>query len=258
MSRFAQETWAQLERWLIRLRREPFNLTFALLQPMLFFIFFGSAFERMVQTAVTGPSYRAFILGGVVTLTVMTNSLAGGIPLLFDKENGFLGRLLVAPISRASILFARFLFVNLVSGIQTVLFLGLAWLFGIRIGTGITGVVLILVLGWLLGCGVTIISLWLAFKLRGHGDFFALLGTITPVLTFVSTAFVPLDRMPGWMAWMARLNPLSYAVDGMRALVMEPTVHAGPLLGEAAALALFGAVMIGLGVRALNRSVSAA
>jgi ABC-2 type transport system permease protein len=256
MTRFAEETWAQLKRWLIRLRREPFNLAFALLQPLLFFIFFGGAFERMVQADLTATSYRAYILAGVVTLTVVTNSLAGGIPLLFDKENGFLGRLLVAPISRASILAARFLFVNLVSGIQTLLFLGLAWLFGIHVGTGLLGIVIILGLGFLLGSGVTIISLWLAFKLRGHGDFFALLGTITPVLTFVSTAFVPLERMPGWMAWMARLNPLTYAVDGMRQLIIEPTLDLGSLALQAAGLTLFAAAMIFLGVRALRQTLA--
>ena len=255
MSGFAQETWAQLRRWLIRLRREPFNLTFALLQPLMFFIFFGGAFEHMVSRDVTDLSYRAFILGGVLTLTIFGNSMAGGIPILFDKENGFLTRTLVAPISRSSILIARFLAVNFISVLQTIIFLALALLFGIQVKTGIPGVALLLVLGCLLGFGVTIISLSLAFKLRGHGDFFAIVGTVTLPLTFVSTAFVPLDRMPGWMKVMAALNPLSYAADGMRALVIESAIRPGFLLREAAALLIFDALMLVMGVRVLRKAI---
>ena len=145
--RFLSDTWAQLHRWLIRLGREPFNLAFALVQPLLIFIFFGSAFERVVPVDIAGGSYRSFLLGGVLALTVFGNSIAGGIPLLFDKEGGFLTRCLVAPISRTSIFAARYLFVSLVSGLQSLVMIGLAHLFGVRLETGLYGGVLLLIYG---------------------------------------------------------------------------------------------------------------
>jgi len=253
--RFLSDTWAQLHRWLIRLGREPFNLAFALVQPLLIFIFFGSAFERVVPTDIAGGSYRSFLLAGVLALTVFGNSIAGGIPLLFDKEGGFLTRCLVAPISRTSIFAARYLLVNLVSGLQSLVMIGLAHLFGVRLETGLYGVVLILAFGWLLGLGVTIISLSLAFSLHGHGDFFALVGTITLPVTFISTAFAPLDRLPGWMQVLARLNPMTYATDAMRALIIEPVIDLGFLARMALFLLAFDAVLLVLGLRVLTRHV---
>ena len=257
MSPFLQETWSQLRRWLLRLKREPFNLTFALLQPLLFFVFFGGAFENMVaKPEAGGASYRAFILGGVLTLTVFGHSMAGGIPILFDKENGFLTRCLVAPITRSSIFVARFLAVNLISAIQTLLFLALAFVFGVRVGTGIPGVALLIAIGWLLGLGVTVVSLSMAFKLRGHADFFAILGTVTLPAAFMSTAFVSLDKMPGWMRVVASLNPLTYAADGMRALVVNRTLDGTFLLRQGLILVVFDALLLWMGVRALRSSVA--
>lgn len=251
---FVQETWAQIGRWLIHLRREPFNLTFSLVQPLIFLVFLGSAFQPVVGTSV-GGDYRTFLLPGVLALTVFGNSLAGGIPLLFDKENGLLARFLVAPVSRASILLSRFVAVNLISTIQCLILLGLGALFGIRIAAGLSGLVGILALGILLGLGFTVISFLLAFVLDGHGDFFAILGTITLPVTFVSSAFVPLAALPGWMQGPALLNPMTYAVDGMRVLVQ--TGWSVPfVLRRATLLALFDAVVVGLGLWMLRRKLS--
>jgi ABC-2 type transport system permease protein len=255
MTAFVQETGAQLNRWLIRMRREPFSLGFALAQPILIFIFFGSAFEQVVPQAIAGDSYLSFLLGGVLALTVFGNSIGGGIMLLFDKEGGFLTRCLVAPISRSSIFIARFLAVNIISAIQIVMVVGLAHLFGVRVETGLLGLVAMIGIGWLLGLGATVISLSLVFTLRGHADFFTLVGTITLPVAFLSNAFAPLDRMPGWMQAVARLNPMTYAVEAMRSLITEPTLQLAVVGRAAAALVLFDVVMLTLGVRVLRRHV---
>jgi len=257
MSGYVQETGAQLRRWWLHLKREPFNLAFSLLQPLMFFIFFGGAFEGVVKAAdLQSDSYRAFLLAGVLGLTFFGNSMAGGIALLFDKENGFLTRTLVAPVARSSILVSRFLFVNFVSVIQTLIMLALAAAFGVRVGTGLGGVVLLLAMGLLLGFGITVISLALAFVLRGHGDFFALLGVVTLPLTFLSTALVPAERMSGWMRLLAHLNPMSYAIDGMRALVIGTSIDWAALGKGALLLLVFDALMMAVGVRTLRRQMA--
>lgn len=256
MNAFVMETWAQLRRWLIRLGREPFNLTFALMQPLLIFVFFGSSFEGVVPREIAGMSYRAFLLGGMLALTVFGNSMSGGISLLFDKEGGFLTRCLVAPVSRASIFVARFLAVNIVSAIQMILMILLARLFGVEIASGVPGVGVMLALGWLLGFGVTVLSLSLVFTLRGHADFFALVGTITLPITFLSTAFAPLDRMPTWMKVIASANPMSYAVNGMRSLILSPALQLDAIALTALILLGFDIVMLAVGVRVLRRHVA--
>ena len=247
------ETWAQLRRWLLRLSREPFSLAFSLAQPIIFLIFLGSAFDRMAGRSM-GASYRSFLLPGIIALTVFGNSLAGGIPLLFDKETGLFSRLLTTPVSRTSILMSRFLAVNVSTGLQCLVMIVLAGLLGVKIATGILGVGMILVLGLFLGMGITVVSLMLAFTLRGHGDFFAVLGILTLPLTFLSSAFVPRDALPAWMAAPAALNPLTHAVEAIRSLVLSGWDWG--LLGRMVLfLMIFDLLMLALGVSMLRKKV---
>ena len=255
MADFIQETQAQMVRWLIHLRRERFSLIFALVSPITFLVFFGGAFSGMAPEALPGGSYRTFILPGIIALTVFGSSLSGGIELLFDKESGTLTRILAAPISRASILVSRFLYVNLVASLQVLIVVTLAYLLGVRIATGLTGVVALLILGLFLGFSLTIVSLVLAFSLTNHGEFFAILSFLTLPLAFLSTAFVPLEKMPGWMAALARVNPMTYAVNGMRTLIVSGWDWPG-LLRMAAVLLVFDGVSLVLGSLALRRRIS--
>ncbi len=251
---FAQETKAQLVRWLIHLAREPFNLAFNLLNPLILFIFMGSAFQSLVREAA-GGDYRTYLLPGILALTTFGNSMAGGIPLLFDKENGFLLRLMTAPISRGSILVGRFLAVNISTMVQCLIILILALLFGIRIATGLGGVVTLLLISLLLGFGVTVISLVLAFVVKNHGDFFAILGLTVLPITFLSTAFVPLDALPVWMRYLAQVNPMTYAIDGMRSLIF-PGWDGLFLVRMAVVLVVFDGAMFWLGGRILKRHLA--
>lgn len=254
MLEFVQETKAQLVRWMIHLRREPFNMAFNLVNPVILLIFMGGAFQGLARDAV-GGDYRAYLLPGILALTAFGNSMAGGIPLLFDKENGFLLRLMSAPISRASILVGRFLAVNINTTLQCLIILGLGLIFGIRIATGLGGVLALLIIGLLLGFGVTVISLILAFVLENHGDFFAILGISALPVSFLSSAFVPLDSLPIWMRLIARVNPMTYAIDGMRSLVLSGWDQS--LLAQMTiVLLIFDAAMFWLGGRVLRRHLA--
>jgi len=252
MEEFVVETWGQFERWLIHTKREPFNIGFTLLQPLIFLIFLGGMFSGIWANDQAGMNYRTFILPGIVTLTVFTNAMFAGVAILFDRETGLLTRLLAAPIRRGSIIVARFLYSSLVSAVQVLLMVGLAALLGARLATGFEGLLGLLGLGLLLGFGVTVVSLVLAFKLKGHGDFFAILGTITLPLTFLSSAFAPLDSMPTWMRWLAYLNPLTYAVEGMRA-ALDPAGSADRVVTMVLALVAVDVALFVWGVRALKK-----
>ena len=255
MHEFVQETKAQLVRWLIHLRRERFSLVFALVAPITFLVFFGGAFSRIAPTGLPGGDYRTFILPGIVALTVFGSSLSGGIELLFDKENGTLTRILAAPISRTSILVSRFLYVNLLYSLQVLIVVGLAFILGVRIATGLPGLVALLVLSLLLGFSLTLVSLVLAFSLKNHGEFFAILSFLTLPLACLSSAFVPLEHMPAWMAGVARLNPMTYAVNGMRTLVTDGWDWAH-LASMITSLALFDALCLVTGILILRRRIS--
>ena len=174
MKEYWQEIRALTMRWVRRLSREKFSMLFTLVQPMLFWlIFFGNLFQRAADMQVTQASnYISFLTAGVVVMTVLNNGLAGGVDLLFDKENGFLERLMSTPIRRSSVILSRFIFVMTLTSMQVLVILAVAWLFGVQPVTGWLGVAMILFIGMMFGVGLTSISMAMAFSVKSHGDFF--------------------------------------------------------------------------------------
>ncbi len=258
MQQRLQEIRALTMRWVRRLSREKFSMLFTLVQPMLFWlIFFGNLFQRAADTQVVqAPNYISFLAAGVVVMTVLNNGLAGGVDLLFDKENGFLERLMSTPIHRTSVILSRFIFVMTITSLQVLVILGVALLFGVRPATGWLGVVVILFIGMLFGVGLTAISMAMAFSVKSHGDFFSVLGFLSLPMIFLSTALVPLTAMPGWMQALAMLNPMTWAIDAVRPLILSGWAEALPRVGMVVMIMLaFDALCLYGGARAFRRSM---
>ena len=255
---YVQEVGALTMRWVKRLSRERFSMLFTLFQPMVFWlIFFGNLFQRATDTQVVqAPSYIAFLTAGVVVMTILNNGLAGGTDLLFDKENGFLERLMSTPISRTSVVISRFLFVMTITSLQVLVILGVAYLFGVHPVTGFGGVAVIILIGLLFGVGLTAISMALAFTVKSHGDFFSMLGFLSLPMIFLSTALVPLAAMPAWMAVLARLNPMTWAIDAVRPLILTGWAAALPKIGIVIVIMLaFDTVCLYGATRAFRRTL---
>jgi ABC-2 type transport system permease protein len=258
MGTYLQEVGALTMRWVLRLSREKFSMLFTLVQPMLFWlIFFGNLFARTADAQVVqAPNYISFLAAGVVIMTVLNNGLAGGVDLLFDKENGFLERLMSTPIHRTSVIVSRFLFVTTITCLQVLVILGVAFLFGVRPAAGLGGVAFILLIGMLFGVGLTAISLAMAFSVKSHGDFFSVLGFLSLPMIFLSSALVPLAAMPTWMGILARLNPMTWAIDAVRPLILSGWSEALPKLGMAVViLVVFDAICLYGGAKAFRRAM---
>jgi len=253
-----QEVLALTMRWVRRLSREKFSMLFTLIQPMLFWlIFFGSLFQRAADIQVVqAPNYMSFLAAGVVVMTVLNNGLAGGVDLLFDKENGFLERLMATPIRRTSVILSRFLFVMAITGMQILVILAVAFLFDVHPETGFLGIAVILFIGMLFGIGLTAISMAMAFSVKSHGDFFSVLGFLSLPMIFLSSALVPLAAMPAWMKTLAWLNPMTWVIDAVRPLIISGWSEAIPQVAIAiGVLVVFDAVCLYGGARAFRRAV---
>ena len=219
---WAQEVAALARRWFIQLSRDRLNLIFSVCQPALWLVFFGSGIERAVDPQVIGTSnYIGFMLPGVIALTVVTNAVSGAMPMLWDKETGYLDKLLSMPIARSSLIVSRFLFQFALGCAQVVLVFVVAVVIGAGIVAGPLGALAILGVAGVLSMASTAIFMGLAYRVPTHGTFFAITGFVTLPLVFMSNAFVPVDAMPAWMAAVARLNPLTYAIEAMRILVLD-------------------------------------
>jgi ABC-2 type transport system permease protein len=258
MHEYWQEISALTMRWVRRLSREKFSMLFTLVQPMLFWlIFFGNLFQRATDTQVVqAPNYISFLAAGVVVMTVLNNGLAGGVDLLFDKENGFLERLMSTPIHRSSVILSRFIFVMTITCLQVLVILGVAALFGVRPATGWVGISVILLISILFGVGLTAISMAMAFSVKSHGDFFSVLGFLSLPMIFLSSALVPLVAMPGWMQALALFNPMTWAIDAVRPLILSGWAEALPRVGMVIVIMLlFDALCLYGSTRAFRRAM---
>jgi ABC-2 type transport system permease protein len=258
MQHYMQEIGALTMRWVRRLSREKFSMLFTLVQPMLFWlIFFGNLFQRATDTQVVqAPNYISFLAAGMVVMTVLNNGLAGGVDLLFDKENGFLERLMSTPIHRSSVILSRFIFVMAITCLQVLVILGVAALFGVRPATGWGGIAVILLISILFGVGLTAISMAMAFSVKSHGDFFSVLGFLSLPMIFLSSALVPLVAMPGWMQALALFNPMTWAIDAVRPLILSGWAEALPRVGMVIAIMLlFDALCLYGSTRAFRRAM---
>lgn len=240
---WAQELRALLRRWYLQLVRERAHLVLTLCQPAFWLVFFGLGVGRLVDRATVGTDdYTGFILPGVIGSTVIGSAISGAVPLLWDKETGYLHKLLSMPINRGSILLSRLLFQVLVTAAQVAFILLVAVALGVRVATGLPGHLLVLVVAALLAVALTAIFLALAYLGPGHNTFFTVSGFAALPLLLASNAFVPLTAMPGWMAAVARLNPLTYANEASRLLVLDG--WRADLVGYLVGLSLFAVVCV--------------
>ena len=219
---YAQEVLALTTRWWIELRRDRLNLLFNLVQPAVWMVFFGIGVGKTVDKSVIGThDYIGFMLPGIIAFTIVGNGINSAMPLMWDKETGYLDKLMSMPIARSSVIVSRFVFQTALNSVQVLIMVGVALLLDVRIRSNAGGVVVILLVGALLTLAFTAIFAALAYRVANHGTYFAVTGFITLPLLFMSNAFVPLHAMPRWMEIIARLNPLTYAITAMRTLVLD-------------------------------------
>ncbi|MCY4055524.1 MAG: ABC transporter permease [Cyanobacteria bacterium MAG CAR4_bin_6] len=214
-----QETLALTGRLFLQLQRRPTTLVAGVLQPLIWLVLFGALFQEAPEGLLPGGlSYGHFLSAGIIVFTAFSGALNAGLPVMFDREFGFLNRLLVAPLrSRYSIVLASALYITSLSGVQTLAIMGAAAVLG-NGWPSASGLVVVAMVLLLLVLAVTGLSLGLAFALPGHIELLAVIFVANLPLLFASTALAPLSFMPPWLAWLAALNPLSFAIEPIRAV----------------------------------------
>jgi ABC-2 type transport system permease protein len=217
-----QETLALTRRLFIQLQRRPSTLAAGIIQPVMWLVLFGALFQNAPKGLFgSTTNYGQFLAAGVIVFTAFAGALNAGLPVMFDREFGFLNRLLVAPLaSRFSIVLASAIFIISQSLLQAAVIVVAAAFLGAGLpdAAGLGAIALIV---FLLALGVTAISLGLAFALPGHIELIAVIFVTNLPLLFASTALAPLSFMPGWLQAIATLNPLSYAIEPIRYLYLN-------------------------------------
>ena len=216
------------QRELIRFFRDKPRIVTALLQPMLYLFVFGSGMSSMV--AGGRGDLKVFLFPGVMTMAVLFTSFFSAGSLVWDREFGFMREMLVAPVRRGAILLGKCLGGTTAGLFQDLVVLCVAGFVGIPYSASLV----LTILGELaiVSFAITALGLLVAVRIRAIQSFMALVQMLLMPLFFLSGALFPVSGLPGWLAVLTRLDPLTYAVDPLRRAVLA---HVGGGLGAAVA-----------------------
>ena len=212
-----QETSALTWRLFIQLIRRPSTLFAGILQPLIWLLLFAALFSKAPIDFLPGnSSYGEFLGAGLIVFTAFSGALNAGLPVMFDREFGFLNRLLVAPLSsRSSIVISSVIYITTISLLQSFAIMATSALLGYG-WPSLGGFLLIAITLLLLVFAITGLSLGLAFVLPGHIELIAIIFIANLPVLFASTALAPISFMPEWLGWIASINPLTFAIEPIR------------------------------------------
>jgi ABC-2 type transport system permease protein len=215
------DTQSLLERYLIKLVRNPTLLATNLVTPLLFLLLFSQLLQKfsVFLPGVSG-GYLAYLAPGVVMLNAMISAPLGGVSMANDLNSGFLSKMLLTQVTRPAILLGRLFTDILVVVVQSIITIIFAILLGVKISTGLPGVLLILITTAFFELALSGIFLTIGIRTRKTETISAISGVIFFPLIFVSSAMFPISFFPAWAQTVSKYNPVSYAADVTRDLVL--------------------------------------
>ncbi|HHM06120.1 MAG TPA: ABC transporter permease [Gammaproteobacteria bacterium] len=222
------DTWHLFNKYMKITVRMPMWTLFTLVQPLIWLIIFGQLFKNMVQLpGWPAGSYMDFFVPGVLIMTVLFGSSWSGVSLLREIQSGTVDKMLVSPVSRVAIVLSRVLHSTAQVLAQVAVMLLVAALVGAKLNWNPVYLLLAMAVVLLLGLCFAAISNGFAIMLQREEPLVMIGNLMTLPLMFFSTALVPKEFMPAWIQYVATINPINYAVEAVRAvLVGTPDVGA--------------------------------
>jgi len=212
--------------WYIVLRdlrvriRMPVFIFMSLFQPILWLVLFTQIFKALGNMpGMGGSSYLQFFAPGVVVMTVLFGSAFSGFGTIMDIDMGILSKMLATPVTRVSIIMGRVIATVVVIIIQALIVFIISVIMGVHLETGVPGALFALFLAALLGLGFAAFSNGLALLLRRQETVMAITNLFTMPLMFLSSMMMPGALLPAWLNTARHINPVDYAVVGVRDLI---------------------------------------
>jgi len=229
---------------MMRFSRSKSRMIGALTTPLTFMLFLGPGLISGFQLKGGGSLDFGFFAPGLIGMSVLFASLFAGGSIIWERESGVIKELLVAPVSRFFLALGRALGGVTIALIQGILLLVFASLIGARY-VSLAGVLASIAVMAVSGLGFMSVGIALASKIDSSEGFQVIMSFMTMPLVLLSGAFFPISDLPAWLGGLVRLNPLTYAVEAIRYLLLgESTIPPGLCL---AVMAVFSAAMLWLG-----------
>lgn len=255
-------------RELLRFARNRTRMMASLLQPVLFLLVLGTGISSMLPSSA-GVNYRTFVFPGVMVLAVLFTSLGSAMSIVWDREFGFLREMLVAPVRRGAIVIGKCIGGATIATAQGLLIVALAGLVDVPYSAAmiveLAGIMLVGSLAF------TALGVLLASRLRQTESFMAVMNLVTMPLFFLSGALFATRNLPGWLAFLTKIDPVTYVVDPLRRVIfahvhttalarrtLAAPLHWGhwvvPIGVELGIVAIMGATALGLAIVEFERT----
>jgi ABC-2 type transport system permease protein len=216
----AEGTFVIARAELQKLRHDPLDLFTRAAQPLLWLFVFGTALRHTRSLTASGYDYRTYIAPGVMAQAALFIAIFFGLAIIWERDLGQLQRLLATPLPRTAIVLGKAAGAAVRAIVQALFLLAVVAAAGIGFRWRVEGVLGALALLALGTAAFACLSMLLASVLRTRERFMGLGQLIVMPLFFASSALYPISIMPAWLRAIARGNPLTYEVHGLRQLLI--------------------------------------
>jgi len=221
LAQFVNDVWVLTKRSIARIRREPETLSEVTIQPVMFVLMFAYVFGGAIAIP-GGGNYHEYLIGGMLGMSLAQTAPGTAVAVVSDMSTGLIDRFRSLPMSRAAVLTARTIADLLTQVIGAAVVAGVGLAIGWWVHTGPGDVIEAFALALLFGYAFTWAGVCLGMVLRSPEAAQQTGFIIFLPLTFISSAFVPTQGMPGWLQPIAEWNPMSSLAAACRQLFGNP------------------------------------
>jgi ABC-2 type transport system permease protein len=258
--------WALTNRDLLKWYKNPIQLFISLIQPVVWLGLFGKALNfgsfisnqpGITQTQIAQinlstfgtTSYYSFLSVGMLSFIILFTAAFAGMSVVWDRRFGFMNKALSTPVGRGAIVTSKVLQSVIRSLIQAAIVLGIAIVLGMDTShLGVFTVAATFGILFLMSFGLSSLFVMLALRSSDWQTQMAVINLLNLPLLFASNAMLPVSIMPSWLQTVVRFNPVSYANDAARQLLLGSSTTLAPLWVDFGVLAAFAAVLATLGI----------
>jgi len=194
----------------------------AIFTPLLWLLVFGMGLGSAMHFSGAIGEYQSFIYPGIICQTILFTCVMAGIGIIIDKQYGFLKEIMVAPLSRTSIIFGKAIGISTGAVLQSIILLLLSFVVGVKMTPLIFLEALVVCI--IIALGFSGLGLLIASFMDSMEGFNLVMSFVILPIFLLSGALFPLDNLPNWLSFIVYLDPLTYGVDALRGIILGHSI----------------------------------
>ncbi len=214
----ANAVYVLVLRELIKFFRAKSRLVTTLARPIIWLFLVGGGMSRFVSPGI-GVDYMQFIFPGILGMTILFSSIFSSISIIWDKEFGMMKGILVAPVSRFSIVIGKALSGTIVSAIQALIILLLFPFLGIELS--LLSILYVIAICLILSFAISTLGIVIATFYESFESFSVIMNFIVMPMFFLSGAMYPVNKLPPALKVISQINPLTYGIDALKHAILK-------------------------------------